>query len=510
MARKGSSGGSSGNSNIVILPSGGSGSAITQDAYINNQHYLKPTQIGFDSFVSIGRYPISDISGTSEVYSIISYLEIRYTDTYTDASNFWDVWDTASSIHVTGSTSNYTTNYSHSVGVGNYLHHTPVLSDGYEYQQLVVVRFLNQSMSHMLTWGSHSLQLELNVLSEPSVSFSQTTNNFTITGGNINTLKIIEFNRPSYSPFSSYATQEEIDIFYNCSARNQEWGLYYGQAQQFENFNIWESGNYTVKLEFNSSHPTETRTRFSNAVNNWISITNDVLAGSNVTFTRNDLTSNPSILIQTKNNYDMGGSGYYVYAGHWLTTKGESGYIETASIELNYETQYYDYLFTTVEAIVTEELYEALGCGGDLTTRADCINSDFNWYGKNNGNYSQTEEHILQLMYLSNLKNYVGADSQQLAVICNPSNGFFSTSINTASAVWMTENIAYNLRIWQVDSSNGYSVVPSYSQTFTVINMSNVYYWNGSSWVQGEVYTWNGSSWVKATQVYSWNGSSWS
>jgi len=449
------------------------GSAWSRGLWLTSQIYLKPTQVGFDCFSSISKYPVGDWSGTSETYNKILYIEIRMATSSVEGSGFDSAWASATQIFIAGTESNWTTEYSY----GNYKHLTPNLTSGYSYQQLIKIKLANPSKTQAGMWLSWSAQVEFQTLSAPSVSFNQQTNEFTISNYASGTSRCVEFNRNSYTPYSSYLTATERDIFYNCSARNHEWGIYSGQTNAFDNFAIWNVGSYSVKLTYNAGHPSATRTRFSNAVNNWISQMNSAISGSGVSFYRDDTDSTPDIHIETKSNSAMGSTSVigwdgspsdgYTYGGLWQNSNNADGWINSAYIQINYETQYYDTFWASVEHLVTEELTEACGCGGDLTTRADCINTDYNWYGKSNGNFNTIDYNIQRFLYCSDIYKCVGYWNEALAVAVNPSNGFTYTYNTKANAYFLTENVTYNMRVWQANTSNHYSVVPAYNSTFT-------------------------------------------
>jgi hypothetical protein len=521
--RNGSSGSSSSASCSSILDTGGlvnsSGSVWSVNAFITSAIYLKPTQIGFDTFNAICSYPVGDWNnGISETYQYITYYESRMvTSTVYDDASFDSAWVSGTTVGtVYGSDSNWTTSYSSSVGVGTYVHNTPVCANNYQYQMLTKVSFTNNinniyGQSYKATWKNWSGQIYLSTLSAPSVSFNQTTNDFTISGASSSTARCVEFNRPSYTPYSSYLTSEETDICYNCAVRDHEWGIYYGQTQQAFDFTLWDIGSYSVKLTYASAHPSGTRTRFSNALNNWISIMNSAISGSGISFYRDDSDSNPDILVETKSNADMGAPSGYIYGGLWENSTNANGWIYHAYIRINYETSYYDDIWTNVEAIFTEELTEACGCGGDLTTRADCINTDFSWHGKSNGGFNTIDSHIQNFLYNSDIYICVGTDSEDLAVQMNPSNGFTWTNTTTTDAYWMLPSISYNLRVWQANSSNYYSVVPSYSQTFTPINyptMTSAPVLSSRTQTRLD-FTWTGTNADWYTLAYSLDNSTW-
>ena len=337
------------------------GSAWTVNETLGAAVYLKPTQSGFDEFLSIRVFPWGDWSGTNEIYNQLLWFEVRHTtNNVTDSASFNTAWDAASTYYSVGSDSNTTTAYS----VPSYWHFTPTLTSGYNYRMLFKIKLANASLTYATTISSRTTATNLTILSNPSVSFSQTTNGFTISGATSGTYRAIEFNRNSYTPYSSYLTSEETDICYNCAVRNQEFGIYSGQVRQAFNFALWDVGTYTVKLSYATAHPSGTRTRFSNAVNAWISEMNSTISGSGISFVRDDYDASPDILINTLSNAGMGAPSGSVYAGLWYNETNAAGFIDYAWIRLNYETAYYDGIWSSVETVTYEELTQSAGCGG--------------------------------------------------------------------------------------------------------------------------------------------------
>jgi hypothetical protein len=452
----GNSSGGSGSSTVITQPYGGQGL------------YLKITQAGLDGFFSMGRFPtVVDDDGQTRTYSNITSMTLRYgIGSVYDGTSFDNAWNAAGS------------DYWSSSGNQSYWHWTPTLATGYTYTQLIRMTLTSPSGGpYTWNWYFWSGSVTLNTMSAPSGSFNSTTNDFTFTSYDSVSHHVLEFQKSGGvpAPYNAYS-QETIDIFYNSAARDYEFGVYWGQAYGFPQsppyytFNLWDVGTYKVKLSYDPSHPSGTRTRYSNAVNSWISQTNSALSGSGISFVRDDATSSPDFLIETKSNSAMGSTSSYTYGGLWETTIDSNGWIYYAWVRLNYETQYFDGLWTTVEAITMEELYESMGCGGDLTTRADCINTDYNWYGKGSQYYNSIDLNIISLMYQTDLYLCVGGDSSELANEINPSNGFMATSGTVVDMFWLKPNTTYNYRCWQVNSVDSYSIVPSYSQTFTTGN----------------------------------------
>jgi len=78
----------------------------------------------------------------------------------------------------------------------------------------------------------------------------------------------------------------------------------------------------------------------------------------------------------------------------------------------------------------------------------------------------------------------------------NPSNGFTWTTGTTVQPDWFPDDgTAYDIRVWQANSANKYSVVPSYATTISPTAYP-VKVRIGSSWFEMPVKTYNGSSWV--------------
>ena len=181
-----------------------------------------------------------------------------------------------------------------------------------------------------------------------------------------------------------------------------------------------------------------------------------------------------------------------------------NGWIYSANVDINYEVDYFDTKFASVEAVIFEELTQACGCGGDLTTRSDCINSDFNWVGKGGASFNSIDSAIQGFLYLSNIYLYVNSDSEELAIAMNPSNGFKSTTANTVLADWFNDDtVSYYYRVWQANVLNDYSVVPSYVSTMTP-TLYNTKVYTGGSWKLKPVKAYVGGSWqIKDLKYYS-------
>jgi hypothetical protein len=361
-----------------IPSSGGSSGTSGQTAgmWASVAFNLKPTQAGFDGFYSISKFPSYDDDTEERVYGKVIGIEVRYgTSTVYNESSFNAAWAASSTYfsdgNLDGSDSTDITE--------DYWHWTPTLTSGYSYQQLVKVTLGNTTGSGSYYWGPfyfYTTQITLTTLSAPTVSFSTTTNLFTISSATSGTYRAVEFNRDSHTPYSAYLSSTETDICYNCSVRNHEYGIYSGQVQQAFDFALWDVGTYYVKLSYASAHPSGTRTRFSDAVDDWIDEMNTAISGSGISFARNDSATSPDILIETKSHINMGGTSYLdswgypvgglTYAGLWTNYTDANGWIYYAYININYETAYYDELFCSVEAVVTEELTECCGTGGKI------------------------------------------------------------------------------------------------------------------------------------------------
>jgi len=406
----------------------------------------------------------------------IKYISIRLASGTVDGSNYISKWNSGIIVQEYGTSGAGANNEDYTENPFDYSKDS--LADGT--YTLVIKYDLGSSTDtgwYVNGWYRWSDEVELDTLTAPSGSYSQSNNEFTFSSYLSNSARVLEFNRSSYTPYSSYRSNEVHNILYNCALRNHEHGIYDGQANPLSNFQVltmWDTGTYEVKVSFDASHPSGTQSDYSDAVNDWITLINSTISGSGVSFSRNDSATSPDILVETKSNSAMGSTANYIYAGTWETSVDGDGFIYYALVKLNYETDKFDF-FHTIEAIVKEEMTQSLGIGGDLTTRADIINTDFNYLQKNNTGMTFTtiDADIQKLLYTEDLDLYVGQGSDIVAIALNPYNGYMTTTGVTVDMYWFEENTTYNYRLWQAKSDNSYSVVPSSFSTFTTGDYPN-------------------------------------
>jgi hypothetical protein len=369
-----SSGGSSGNAGYY-----------TDTGSVSLASYLNAGLNGFDTYVNFNEPKIyyDEDTSNSITFDEIKYISIRLASGTVDGSNYASKWSSGTIVQEYGTSGAGANNEDYTENPFDYSKDS--LADG---TYTLIIKY-DLGSSTDTTWYSNgwyrwSIEVELDTLTAPNGSYSQSNNEFTFSSYLSGSARVLEFNRSSYTPYSSYRSNEVHNILYNCALRNHEFGIYDGQANPLSDFQIltmWDTGSYEVKVSFDASHPSGTQSDYSDAVNDWITLINSTISGSGVSFSRNDSATSPDILVETKSNSAMGSTANYIYAGTWETSVDGDGFIYYALVKLNYETDKFDF-FHTIDSIVKEEATQSLGIGGDLTTRADIINSDFNYLQK--------------------------------------------------------------------------------------------------------------------------------
>lgn len=402
----------------------GSGSAAVG---VNSQAFITYAWEGFIWFFTWSNY-YSDSNGTYNQNVSWKFYQTQTDPTTTEGQNY-----------IYNNETPFSTAYP---ALGDYIRHERN-SLGAGTTQYIVMRHSAQTSSGKTY--THWWHIPLYYENLGSMSMSVASNTATLSGYSGAT-KVIEYNRQNYNPLPAY-TQEQKDIFFNTSSRGFEWGPH--TSAYSDRFCKWSSGTKTIKVTHNASTTEAVRTQISNAVNNWITKTNAII-GSVVTWVRDDSATNPAILLNTGTHFEnwgwTPGTDGYMYAGTWETTI-TNGYITHSDILINNEVSTYAH-FHSPESVVMEECYQSLGAGYDLTSRADCINTEFNYVNKNpTASYNTIDTALLNMMYNESTitSNMTGI---QLANAINPT---YATLTTDSSDIWLGQlpTGTYNMRYWQ-------------------------------------------------------------
>jgi len=99
------------------------------------------------------------------------------------------------------------------------------------YSMIWRIRFVaSDNTTSEWTWFPIEYRLPPRLNINFSASYSDVNDRFTFSNTSTGTRRVIEFNRSNYNPYSSIdnlnITQEQKDIMYDCTVRNQEIGIY--------------------------------------------------------------------------------------------------------------------------------------------------------------------------------------------------------------------------------------------------------------------------------------------
>lgn len=294
--------------------------------------------------------------------------------------------------------------------------------------------------------------------SSPNITYTALQNKLTFSNYTSGNTCAIEIYRPNHTPLSSYSLDHK-NVFYEACMRLSEFGVYENSQTYYDRNKLHRFSSGTKKIRVMDWNETsiEYISAFEDMIDDWRTNINSLLTNG-TQFVYDETAISPDIRMYFGTPLELWGDAGANYGGTWDSYYDVNGYISYSEVRINTQTFINEgWNWTTFEAIITEELTEACGCGNDISSRADNIFTEYNYPNKNpTGAFNSIDQSVIKLLYNEGLPVNSGTDV--IAELVNPENGLMS-----ADTTYVTPNLnlntfdeqtTYYIRYWQVRDSN--------------------------------------------------------
>jgi hypothetical protein len=353
---------------------------------------------------------------------------------------------------------------------GDYLKHTFTAPTNNQYYWYIT--FMQETDGGTMWVIGHNNSADyISSYSAPDVTYSSTQNKITFSNYTSGNTCAIEVYNPNYTPLNTYSLDHK-NVFYEACMRLSEFGVHANSQTYYDRNKLHRFSSATKKLKVINWHSTsiEYIAAFNDMIDDWITNINSLIT-SGTQFQKDESAVSPDIRMYFGTPLELWGDAGARYGGTWNSYYDSNGYITYSEVRVNTQTFINEgWDWTTFNAIITEELTEACGCGNDLSDRADCIFTEFAYPIKNpTGAFNSIDESVIKLLYNESLP--INGTTDQIAVLVNPEIGlmsadtvYFSPYVNLNN---FSQQTSYDIRRWQVDTSNKSSVLTSWQSITT-------------------------------------------